>query len=90
MRKFITMTAVAAVALAIPTSAMAGSGYGTQPGYDNASCNGSAHGSFGAFGATGDVRHDNGPNSPDGINGADGTATGAANSGAAQACKAAA
>jgi hypothetical protein len=83
MKKFITIAAAAA-ALALPVTASAMT-YGTQPGYDNASACGSAHGAFGALGEKGS-RHDlgQGDTSPTGSQklGADGSATGAANSSA--------
>ena len=46
------------------SSALAGAGYGTQPGFTVSSGNTvcSGHGAFGAFGTTGDVVHDFGVN----------------------------
>ena len=83
MKKFITIAAAAA-ALALPVAANA-MDYGTQPGYDNASSCGSAHGAFGYLGEKGQ-RHDlgQGDETPAGSVklGADGPATGAANSAA--------
>jgi len=80
VKKFIIM-AVAAAVLALPVSATAA--YGDQPGYDNASVCGSAHGTFGYLGENGNDRHDlgQGDTSPTGSLklGADGPATGAAN-----------
>lgn len=74
MRKFIyTGAAVATIALTgLTAPAFAGSGYGTQPGYDNAMTNSNGcagHGAFGAFGKDDNL-----------AGGADGQATGDANS----------
>ena len=82
MKKFITIAAAAAV-LAVP--AVASAAYGDQPGYLQASCNGSAHGAFGAF----DGDHNLKGGSPayhDGAVGQEAGATGFNNSTAASAC----
>ncbi|HKC22014.1 MAG TPA: hypothetical protein VKB64_05825 [Gaiellaceae bacterium] len=83
MRKLFGLLVVV-VALAVPTMAWAGGGYGSQPGYSVANANTicAGHGAFGAFGDKGDVHHDFGVNNPgaDGKPGADGTATGFNNS----------
>jgi hypothetical protein len=73
MRKLIVCGASIA-ALALPATAVAGnagdgSGYGTQPGYSQASDCGTYHGAFGAFGKDYNF-----------AGGADGQATGDANS----------
>jgi len=71
------------IVLAFAGSALAGGGYGSQPGYDKATANTicAGHGAFGAFGASSD-KHDFGVNYPgaDGKPGADGAATALNNS----------
>jgi hypothetical protein len=69
------------IVLAFAGSALAGGGYGSQPGYNIANANTicAGHGAFGAFGATGDVQHDFGVSNPNGP-GADGAQTGLNNS----------
>ena len=83
MKKLLALAAVAA-ALAVPTVASAGGGYGTQPGFAVANANTvcAGHGAFGAFGEQGTYGHDFGINTlrADGEPGADGTATGLNNS----------
>jgi hypothetical protein len=80
MRRLITI-GVAALALAVPAAGLAdnsgdGSGYGTQPGYGNASDCGTYHGAFDAFGKDNNLGIKSDPTDP----GADGQATGDANS----------
>jgi hypothetical protein len=81
--KRITLVAalLGAIIFAFAGTALAGGGYGTQPGYNVAMANTpcAGHGAFGALGTNGAV-HDMGQNSPDGHPGANGPATGAANS----------
>lgn len=86
MRK--TFAVVAALAsLLIVGSAQAA--YGDQPGYDQASCNGSAHGAFGAFDGDYNLGDFGGtPGYHSGAVGQESGATGSNNSGAAAACNA--
>ena len=80
MRKLIVALGLAgALSLAgsVGVFAAAPGGYGSQPGYSVASCDGQIHGSFGAFGG----RYNNF------AGGADGQLTGANNSGAAAYCQ---
>ena len=65
MRKIIVGSVAVIGLLFLPaTSAFAGGGYGSQPGFDVANGNTvcAGHGSFGAFGASGDIVHDFGIN----------------------------
>lgn len=84
LKKLATMFAVASLALVGATAALAGGGYGSQPGFEVANANTvcAGHGAFGAFGTFGDVTHDFGINNPgsNGVPGADGTQTGINNS----------
>ena len=81
--KRITLAAalLGAIIFAFAGTALAGGGYGSQPGYDVANANTicAGHGAFGAFGTNGYI-HDFGLNSPDGHPGADGAQTGLNNS----------
>ncbi|MBI5157999.1 MAG: hypothetical protein HZA58_08320 [Acidimicrobiia bacterium] len=63
-RTLLVVLAVVGASLIPAGAALAGDGYGTQPGYGIANANTpcAGHGAFGAFGTTGDVIHDFGIN----------------------------